>query len=79
MCAGTLYWAHIGRLVYLASEKTLQKLTGEGNAENLTLDLPCHRVFEAGQTRVEVVGPLEGWEGKVVDDANRYWSTHRQV
>jgi tRNA(Arg) A34 adenosine deaminase TadA len=64
MCAGTLYWAHIGRLVYLASEKTLQKLTGEGNTENLTLDLPCHRVFEAGQTRVEVVGPLveEGWE-----------------
>ncbi|OOQ91042.1 zinc-binding CMP/dCMP deaminase [Penicillium brasilianum] len=80
MCAGTLYWAHIGRLVYLASEKTLQTLTGEGNTENLTLDLPCHQVFAAGQTHVEVVGPLveEGWEGKVVEDALRYWSTHRQ-
>lgn len=81
MCAGTLYWAHIGRLVYLASEKALQGLTGEGNSENLTLDLPCRGVFEAGQTGVEVVGPLVegGWEGRVVEDAERYWSRHRRV
>ncbi|KAK6837386.1 hypothetical protein RU639_001713 [Aspergillus parasiticus] len=76
MCAGTIYWAHIGRLVYLASEKTLQELTGAGNVENLTLDLPCRAVFAAGQTPVEVLGPLkaEGWEQKVVEDAALYWS-----
>lgn len=81
MCAGTLYWAHIGRLVYLASEKALGGLTGEGNSENLTLDLPCRRVFEAGQTGVEVIGPLVegGWERRVVEDAERYWSMHRRV
>lgn len=81
MCAGTLYWAHIGRLVYLASEKALGGLTGEGNSENLTLDLPCRRVFEAGQTGVEVIGPLVegGWEQRVVEDAERYWSMHRRV
>ncbi|KAL3441078.1 cytidine deaminase-like protein [Aspergillus insuetus] len=75
MCAGTIYWAHIGRLVYLASEKELKKLTGEGNLENLTLDLPCREVFRAGQTGVEVLGPLneEGWEGRVVDDAALFW------
>ncbi|GMF78967.1 unnamed protein product [Aspergillus oryzae] len=68
MCAGTIYWAHIGRLVYLASEKTLQELIGAGNVENLTLDLPCRAVFAAGQTPVEVSGPLkaEGWEQKLV-------------
>ncbi|KAJ5658360.1 uncharacterized protein N7484_002009 [Penicillium longicatenatum] len=78
MCAGTIYWAHIGRLIYLASEKTLQKLTGTGNVENLTLDMPCREVFTAGQTVVEVLGPLkdEGWEQKVVDDAALYWSKH---
>lgn len=76
MCAGTIYWAHIGRLVYLASEKTLQTLIGTGNTENLTLDMPCRTVFAAGQTAVEVLGPFteEGWEQKVVDDAALYWS-----
>jgi tRNA(Arg) A34 adenosine deaminase TadA len=75
MCAGTIYWAHIGRLVYLASERELRKLTGEGNVENLTLDLPCREVFRVGQTAVEVLGPLseEGWEGSVVDDAALFW------
>ncbi|KAL3494665.1 cytidine deaminase-like protein [Aspergillus germanicus] len=75
MCAGTIYWAHIGRLVYLASERELRKLTGEGNVENLTLDLPCREVFRAGQTSVEVLGPLveEGWEGGVVTDAALFW------
>ncbi|KAJ5682257.1 hypothetical protein N7462_005422 [Penicillium macrosclerotiorum] len=78
MCAGTIYWAHIGRLVYLASEKALQALTGQGNAENLTLDMPCRSVFAIGQFPVEVVGPLsaEGWEQKVVQDAALYWSKH---
>lgn len=78
MCAGTIYWAHIGRLVYLASEGTLQQLTGEGNSENLTLNLPCREIFSAGQTQVEVIGPLaeEGWEAKVATDSNRYWSKH---
>lgn len=78
MCAGTVYWAHIGRLVYLASEKSLQGLIGAGNPENLTLDLPCREIFEAGQTKVEVIGPLvdEGWEYRVVEDARRYWSKH---
>ncbi|THC91219.1 hypothetical protein EYZ11_009323 [Aspergillus tanneri] len=29
MCAGTIYWAHIGRLVYLASESALQPGRGD--------------------------------------------------
>ncbi|KAB8198956.1 cytidine deaminase-like protein [Aspergillus parasiticus] len=73
MCAGTIYWANIGRLVYLASEKTLQGVIGEGNVENLTLDLPCRTVFASGQTEVEVIGPVSGWEEKVVEDSKRYW------
>ncbi|GIC92494.1 uncharacterized protein Aud_008960 [Aspergillus udagawae] len=68
MCAGTVYWANIGRLVYLASEKALQGIVGEGNPENLTLDLPCRTVFQSGQTEVEVIGPVSGWEEKVVAD-----------
>ena len=62
MCAGAIYWAGIGRLVYSLSERRLKKLTGN-HAENPTLDLPCRKVFAAGQRKTEVVGPLIEEEG----------------
>ena len=57
MCAGAMYWAGIGRVVYGLSERRLKTITGN-HAENPTLDLPCRTVFAAGQRNVEVVGPL---------------------
>ena len=57
MCAGAIYWAGIGRVVYGQSEKHLKQQTG-AHEENPTLDLPCREVFEAGQRPTEVVGPL---------------------
>jgi len=57
MCAGATYWAGIGRVVYGLSEHRLKTMTGN-HAENPTLDLPCRRVFAAGQRHVEVIGPL---------------------
>ena len=57
MCAGAMYWAGIGRLVYGLSERRLKTITGN-HAENPTLDLPCRTVFAAGQRPVEVIGPL---------------------
>ena len=57
MCAGAIYWAGIGRVVYGQSEKGLKAQTG-AHDENPTLDLPCRLVFESGQRSTEVVGPL---------------------
>ena len=57
MCAGAMYWAGIGRLVYGLSEHRLRKFTGN-HPENPTLDLPCRAVFASGQRPTEVVGPL---------------------
>jgi tRNA(Arg) A34 adenosine deaminase TadA len=57
MCAGALYWAGVGRVVYGQSEKGLKAATG-AHDENPTLDLPCRIVFAAGQRPTEVVGPL---------------------
>jgi tRNA(Arg) A34 adenosine deaminase TadA len=57
MCAGAVYWAGIGRVVYGLSEARLKQITGS-HEENPTLDLPCRIVFSAGQRKVEVVGPL---------------------
>jgi tRNA(Arg) A34 adenosine deaminase TadA len=57
MCAGAIYWAGIGRVVFGQTEHDLKAQTG-GHVENPTLDLPCHIVFEAGQRQTELVGPL---------------------
>lgn len=57
MCAGAIYWAGIGRLVYALSEHRLREITGN-HPENPTLDLPCREVFRTGQRPTEVVGPL---------------------
>ena len=56
MCAGAIYWAGIGRLVYGLSEHRLRGVTGD-HPENPTLDLPCREVFRSGQRATEVVGP----------------------
>ncbi|QIO32633.1 nucleoside deaminase [Bradyrhizobium sp. 1(2017)] len=57
MCAGAIYWAGIGRVVYGLSEHRLRGVTGN-HPENPTLDLPCREVFASGQRLTEVVGPL---------------------
>jgi tRNA(Arg) A34 adenosine deaminase TadA len=57
MCAGAIYWAGIGRLVYGLSEHRLRAVTGN-HPENPTLDLACREVFKSGQRPIEVVGPL---------------------
>jgi tRNA(Arg) A34 adenosine deaminase TadA len=57
MCAGAIYWAGIGRLVYGLSEARLRGITGN-HPENPTLDLPCRAVFASGQRATDVVGPL---------------------
>jgi len=57
MCAGAIYWAGIGRVVYGLSEHRLRGVTGN-HPENPTLDLPCREVFKSGQRATEVVGPL---------------------
>jgi tRNA(Arg) A34 adenosine deaminase TadA len=57
MCAGAIYWAGIGRLVYGLSEVRLRGITGS-HPENPTLDLPCRSVFASGQRATEVIGPL---------------------
>ena len=57
MCAGAIYWAGIGRVVYGLSEHRLRAVTGN-HPENPTLDLPCREVFKRGQRATEILGPL---------------------
>jgi tRNA(Arg) A34 adenosine deaminase TadA len=74
MCAGALYWAGIGRVVYGQSEKGLKAMTG-AHAENPTLDLPCRMVFAAGQRPVEVIGPMLEDEAAALQEG--FWVADR--
>jgi tRNA(Arg) A34 adenosine deaminase TadA len=67
MCAGAIYWAGIGRLVYGLSERRLRSITGN-HPENPTLDLPCRNVFQNGQRPTEVTGPMLEDEAAAVHD-----------
>jgi tRNA(Arg) A34 adenosine deaminase TadA len=67
MCAGAIYWAGIGRVVYGMTERELKAITGD-HPENPTLDLPCRVVFAAGQRPVEVIGPLLEDEAAAIHD-----------
>ncbi|EYC50590.1 cytidine deaminase [Hylemonella gracilis str. Niagara R] len=72
MCAGTQYWAGIGRLVYGLSERRLLALTGSHD-ENPTMDLPCRTVFAAGQKRIEVIGPVSAVEEDIAALHRDFW------
>ncbi len=72
MCAGTQYWANIGRLVYGLTERRLLELTGNHD-ENPTMDLPCREVFAHGQKAVEVIGPVAEVEAEIAALHTAFW------
>lgn len=72
MCAGTVYWAHIGRVVYGMTEARLLSLTGS-HAENPTMDLPCREVFARGQKTIEVMGPVPEMEAEIAALHQDFW------
>ena len=74
MCAGTTYWAGIGRLLYGAEESELLALTGN-HPENPTLSLPCRDVFAAGQRPVEVIGPVPEVADEMIATHRGFWQS----
>ena len=72
MCAGTVYWANIGRVVYGAEENALLALTGD-HPENPTLSLPCREVFARGQKDIEVIGPVAEVADEMVATHRGFW------
>ena len=72
MCAGTFYWANIGRLVYGYEEIKLMELTGD-HAENPTMNLPSHTVLKSGQKTIEVYGPFPEIEDELLAPHRDFW------
>lgn len=72
MCAGNIYWANIGNLVYGVEETTLKKLTG-ASKDNPTMNLPCRTVFKTGQKSILVAGPFPELEDELVAPHRTFW------
>ncbi len=72
MCAGTQYWANIGRLVYGLDERRLLAITG-ADLRNPTLDLPCREVFARGQKAIRVWGPVVEVEAEIAALHLGFW------
>ena len=72
MCAGTLYWANIGRLVYGYEEAQLLALTGD-HPENPTMRLAARTVLGSGQKKIEVHGPFPELEDELLAPHRDFW------
>jgi tRNA(Arg) A34 adenosine deaminase TadA len=79
MCSATVYWAHIGRVVYAASNEQLAGLTGPGNKENFTMKWHTRDILLGQQKDVEIIGPVKegGMDEIVVRESDIYWRTTR--
>ena len=74
MCAGTLYWANTGRVVFGMTEAWLMAFTGN-HGENPTLGLPSREVFSRGQKAIEVIGPLAEVQQDIAALHREFWSS----
>lgn len=72
MCAGNIYFANIGHVVYGATEELLKKLTGTSTV-NPTMNLPCRQVFAAGQKSIQVDGPCQELEEELIEPHKGFW------
>ncbi|MBC5781885.1 nucleoside deaminase [Ramlibacter sp. USB13] len=73
MCAGTAYWANIGRVVFGLTEAMLLQATGS-HAENPTMSVPARYVFDHCQKPVELLGPVPEIAGEVLAVQRAFWS-----
>lgn len=72
MCAGTIYWANIGRVVFGGTEDMLRKLTGDSKM-NQTLNVPSKYIFDHGQKPIQLVGPVPEMESELLEPHKGFW------
>ncbi|THT98245.1 nucleoside deaminase [Lampropedia puyangensis] len=75
MCAGTAYWANIGRVVFGMTEHDLLQCTGN-HGENPTMSVDSRYVFAHGQKPVELIGPVAAVHDDILALHQRFWAQH---
>jgi hypothetical protein len=69
----TIYWSHIGRVIFAATNEQLAQLTGPGNKENFTMKWHTRDILLDQQKDIEVIGPVEGMDKVVMKESDVYW------
>ena len=77
MCAATIYWANIGRVVYGASNEMLDKLVGE-HPENLTMSWSSREIIKGGKKDIQVIGPVASVAEEVIELSREYWTSQQR-
>ena len=72
MCAGTAYWANIGRVVFGISEAQLLEETGN-HGENPTMSVSSRYVFDHCQKPVELIGPVPEIQEEILVLHTEFW------
>ncbi|MFT3803516.1 MAG: nucleoside deaminase [Burkholderiaceae bacterium] len=73
MCAGTAYWANIGRIVFGMTEHRLLEFTGS-HGENPTMSVSSRYVFDHCQKPVELIGPIPEMESEIAAQQQVFWA-----
>lgn len=68
MCAGSIFWGGVGRVVYALSEEDLYAMMGDSPHKLL---LSCRDVFARGGRPIEVLGPTLEEEARRVHEG--FW------
>ncbi len=68
MCAGSIFWGGVGRVVYALSEDSLYAMTGDSPHK---LPLGCRGVLAHGGRPIEVLGPAIEDEARQVHEG--FW------
>lgn len=73
MCAGTMYWANIGRVVFGMTEEQLLHETRR-HAENPTMSVSSRYVYDHGQKPVDLIGPVTEVAAETIALQRAFWS-----
>ena len=73
MCTGAIYWANIGRIVFGITETKLLQLTGS-DEKNPTFSMGADKVIDAGQKKIELIGPFAEIEDEIEEAHRGFWN-----
>ena len=63
MCAGAIFWANLGRVVFGIDAVDLREFRGE-RLDQRDAELSCRDVFDASPSRIECIGPALSEEAR---------------
>jgi tRNA(Arg) A34 adenosine deaminase TadA len=75
MCAGTVYWANIGQLIFGMTEAGLLQITGDHH-ENPTMSVGAQYVFDHGQKPISLIGPVPEVGAEIASLHSGFWGKH---